>query len=261
MHGLPSLLDFCRFNALAYAGGRLLVFEEVCHSCGGCALLCPEKAIFENERTIGKISKGVYEDVSVITGVMNTGEVFGIPIIRKLFDSLSGCDEEAVFIDCPPGSACLAMECVKCSDYCVLVAEPTLFGAHNLAMVYELVRLFDKPFGVILNKCINGSDASEDFCFKKDVPILGRIPLEKELGALSSEGKIAVRCSDKYNEMFSSLLGKVMQGAPAQRRSTPVPETRRFPAALGGSRDRRMEPPIYGRLPQVFALSVNGRFK
>lgn len=29
---------------------------------------------------------------------------------------------------------------------CILVAEPTLFGVHNLNMVYELVKLFNKPY-------------------------------------------------------------------------------------------------------------------
>lgn len=48
------------------------------------------------------------------------------------------------------------MESIKDADYCVLVAEPTLFGVHNLNMVYELVNLFNKPFGVVLNKCLAG---------------------------------------------------------------------------------------------------------
>ena len=33
------------------------------------------------------------------------------------------------FIDCPPGSACVVMESIKDADYCILVAEPTLFGS------------------------------------------------------------------------------------------------------------------------------------
>ena len=34
------------------------------------------------------------------------------------------------------------MESIKDADSCILVAEPTLFGVHNLCMVYELA---DKP--------------------------------------------------------------------------------------------------------------------
>ena len=55
-----------------------------------------------------------------------------------------------------------------------LVAEPTIFGSHNLNMVYELVKVFDKPFGVVLNKCFDGENPSEKFCLEKDIKILGK---------------------------------------------------------------------------------------
>jgi len=91
--------------------------------------------------------------VTVFTGIMNTGEASGIPIVKKLLiDRNEGKD--FTFIDCPPGSDCIVMESIKDADYCILVAEPTIFGAHNLSMVYELVRLFNKPHGVVLNKCL-----------------------------------------------------------------------------------------------------------
>ena len=40
-------VDFCRYNALAMIKEKLYVFNEVCHSCGGCMILCPQKAITE----------------------------------------------------------------------------------------------------------------------------------------------------------------------------------------------------------------------
>ena len=39
--------DICRFNALAVVGKKVLVFQELCHSCGGCMVVCPEGAITE----------------------------------------------------------------------------------------------------------------------------------------------------------------------------------------------------------------------
>ena len=79
-----------------------LLFEEVCHSCGGCILLCPEKALSEKERVIGTVQEGSAGQVSVRTGTLREGEVSGIPVIRKL---LSGLPDRSgpVFIDCPPG--------------------------------------------------------------------------------------------------------------------------------------------------------------
>ena len=153
-NGCRKCVNFCKFNALAYIKNKLIVFDDVCHSCGGCILVCPEKALNEKEKVIGKVQKENSDQVKVYTGILNTGEASGIPIIKKLLaeDSLEA--HEKVFIDCPPGSACIVMESIKDADYCVLVAEPTLFGVHNLNMVYELVKLFNKPFGVVLNKCL-----------------------------------------------------------------------------------------------------------
>src|SRR5690554_296698 len=207
--GCRRCVEFCKFNALAYIKDKLIVFEDICHSCGGCILLCPEKALTEKEKVIGRVQKGTSEQVTVYTGILNPGEPSGIPIIKKLLDENEHERNKTIFIDCPPGSACIVMESIKDADYCILVAEPTLFGVHNLNMVYELVKLFSKPFGVVLNKCLDGENPSEKFCIEKDIQILGRIPFDNELGTLNSNAEIAVRKSERYRMIFSSLLEAV----------------------------------------------------
>lgn len=208
-NGCRRCVDFCQFNALSYVKDKLIIFEDICHSCGGCALLCPEKALAEKEKVIGKIQKGISDNVYVNTGILNTGEVSGIPIISKLLNDNKGVFDIPIFIDCPPGSACVVMDSIKDADYCILVAEPTLFGVHNLNMVYELVQIFKKPFGVVLNKCLDGENPAEKFCLERNIKILGRIPFDNELGILNSNAKIVVRESEKYRTMFSSLLEAV----------------------------------------------------
>lgn len=208
-NGCRRCVDFCQFNALSYVKDKLIIFEDICHSCGGCTLLCPEKALAEKEKVIGKIQKGISDNVYVNTGILNTGEVSGIPIISKLLDDNKGVFDIPIFIDCPPGSACVVMDSIKDADYCILVAEPTLFGVHNLNMVYELVQIFKKPFGVVLNKCLDGENPAEKFCLERNIKILGRIPFDNELGILNSNAKIVVRESEKYRTMFSSLLEAV----------------------------------------------------
>lgn len=204
-NGCRKCIDFCKFNALTYIYNRWVIFDEVCHSCGGCVLLCPEKALSEKEKIIGVIQRGVSDDVTVTTGILNTGEASGIPIIKKLL-SYSKEVENFTFIDCPPGAACITMESIKDADYCIMVAEPTLFGVHNLNMVYELVNLFGKPHGVVLNKCQDGKNPAEQFCIEKNIKILGKIPFEDELGKLNSNALIAVRENEKYKKIFTDLL-------------------------------------------------------
>lgn len=209
-NGCRKCIDFCRFNALAYINNKLIVFDEVCHSCGGCVLICPEKALSEKEKVIGEVQRGVSEKVTVLTGILNTGEASGIPIIKKLLNDIS-IDKGFSFIDCPPGSACIVMESIKDADYCIFVAEPTLFGVHNLNMVYELVTLFNKPCGVVLNKCQEERNPAEKFCLEKGITILGKISFDNELGTLNSNALISVRETEKYRDMFTSLLQRVSE--------------------------------------------------
>lgn len=229
--GCRKCVDFCKFNALAFIKKAPIVFGDICHSCGGCSLLCPENAITEKDKVIGKIEKGKSQGIDVYTGILNTGEVSGVPIIEKLLEenrksssngevsnNIEG-NERLSIIDCPPGSACIVMESIKDADFCVLVAEPTAFGAHNLEMVYELVSLFGKPFGVVLNKCLDGENPSEEFCKEKGIKILGRVPFEKELGEVNSNAKIAARESERYNKLFKNILETVKGEVQHERAS------------------------------------------
>ncbi len=36
--GCRKCVDFCKYNALALLKDNLIIFYEVCHSCGGCIL-------------------------------------------------------------------------------------------------------------------------------------------------------------------------------------------------------------------------------
>ncbi len=207
-NGCRKCVEFCKFNALAYINNRLLVFEDICHSCGGCVLVCPEKALWEKDEIIGEIQKGRWGNVNILSGILNIGVPSGVPIIDRLLNDIPK-DGGTVIVDCPPGSACIVMESIKDADYCVLVAEPTLFGVHNLNMVYELVKLFKKPHGVVLNKCVEGENPAEEFCIKNNIKILGKIPFDNKLGTLNSNGLIAVEENQEYKDLFLKLLEKV----------------------------------------------------
>lgn len=211
--GCRECVDFCQFNALAHIKDRLIVFEEICHSCGGCVLVCPEKAFTEKDKEIGRIERGISGHVQVHTGILNPGEESGTPIINCLLGDSDDHSDLLTVIDCPPGTSCIVMDTVAGADYCVLVAEPTIFGAHNLAMVHELVTLMGKPFGVVLNKIQEGDNPSEQFCVDKEIPVLGRIPFDQKLGLLNSNGAIAVREDEAYRRIFSDLLTAIRKEA------------------------------------------------
>jgi MinD superfamily P-loop ATPase len=118
-------------------------------------------------------------------------------------------EEGLVVLDCPPGSACTVMESIRDADYCLLVAEPTLFGMHNLECVCNLVKEFRKPFGVVLNKCTEEENPSETFCRRNNYPILASIPFDYEVGRLNSDGEIAARRLPTFEKLFRELLDTI----------------------------------------------------
>ncbi|MBM6829293.1 ATP-binding protein [Anaerotignum lactatifermentans] len=206
--GCKKCVEFCRFHALVYIKEKPMIFPDVCHSCGGCALVCPQQAVSEEKRSVGVIETGASENVAVVTGILNMGEASAVPVIREALRK-GYENEDLTVIDCPPGSSCSVMESVSAADYAVFVAEPTAFGFHNFQMVYELVRLLKKPCGVILNKADGPYPPLEDFCKKENIPLLHVFPFSEELAALGAEGKIAVRENETLKQTFQNILKKI----------------------------------------------------
>jgi|SRR5690554_1605895 len=208
--GCLECVRFCQYNALAY-GKELLFFPELCHDCGGCIRLCKNQALKEVQRPVGQVEYGKSGAVETRCGTMEVGEIAGIPIIKELLGNLP--EERTVIIDAPPGSGCPVMESIKGSDFCLLVAEPTRFGLHNLGLVYELVELFGIPNGVLINKSDADDGLIEEFCQENSVPILGKIPFNRDISLIASQGKLLVEENGDYQKFFSNLYQTIKEVA------------------------------------------------
>jgi len=210
--------DFCRFNALAVVPSEVLVFPELCHSCGGCELVCPENAVKWKKRVIGKVESGVSTfsfnhssgQVDLYQGFLNIGEAMAIPVIKAVKKHID--ESRDVIIDAPPGTSCPVIETVKDSDYCVLVTEPTPFGLHDLKLAIDVIRHLYIPFGVVINRDGVGDDAVERFCAKEDIPVLMKIPHSKEIAELYSQGEPFVKEDGEYQKKFYELFERIKNG-------------------------------------------------
>jgi len=196
--------DFCNYNALAVVKKDVLVFPDLCHSCGGCKLVCPKDAIEYKYRNIGKIDHGKKEGIDFYQGLLNVGEAQAIPVLKALKKKID--KRKNVIMDAPPGTACPVVETVETSDYCILVTEPTPFGLNDLKIAVGTVRLLGVPFGVIINRDGVGDNKVELYCQQEKIKILAKIPQNKEIAEFYSDGVPFVKKLSSWNDEFKKIF-------------------------------------------------------
>ena len=200
-------VDLCEFNALAMVGDQVLVFEQLCHGCGGCGRFCPEGAITEQERKIGTVLWGRKENLHFIYGRLNIGEAFAPPVIRDVQRRIP--EVETVIIDSPPGTTCPMVQAVAESDYCILVAENTPFGLHDAKIAVQAVADLGVPLGVVINRFDTGASGLENYLEMENIPVLMRIPFDEEIARLYSKGVPFVTELTEYRRKLIGLAEQV----------------------------------------------------
>ena len=196
--------EICAFNALAVIKEKVLVFPELCHGCGACSYLCPESAITEEGREVGVVERGDSGNLQVIQGKINVGEAMAPPVIREVKKYIEPAN--IVIIDVAPGTSCPVVEAVEGSDFCLLVTEPTPFGLNDLLLAVEVVRKLGISCGVVVNRAGIGGEEVEQYCLREGIPILSRIPLDRNIARLYSEGIPLVKGIPRWREAFLRLF-------------------------------------------------------
>jgi len=205
--------EVCAYHAIAVIPsndgekGSVLIFPHLCHGCGACSLLCPQKAIREVNKEIGVVEIGMSQEIQFIHGKLNVGEIMSPPLIRQVKVNINPA--HIVIIDAPPGTSCPVIAAVKKSDYCILVTEPTPFGLNDLVLAVEVLRKLKIPFGVVINRSDIGDDKVDQYCQDKSIPILLRIPFDKEIALLYSRGIPLVQEKAEYKEKFRKMFGMI----------------------------------------------------
>ncbi len=202
-------VEVCAYNAIAVFPKHVLIFPELCHGCGACSYLCPEDALSEINKAIGILETGSSKGIEFIHGELTIGEVAAPRIIREVKRHIDR--ERLIIIDVAPGTSCPVVEAVKGSDFCLLVTEPTPFGLNDLALAVDMVNKLNVPCGVVINRDGAGDSKVEEYCRKKDIPVLLRIPLDIEIARLYSRGITLVEGIPQWQEAFLRLYNDIEQ--------------------------------------------------
>lgn len=201
--------EVCVYNAIAVLKEKVLVFPELCHGCGACSYLCPESAISEVGREVGVVETGKLGNMEFIQGRLAIGEPMAPPIIREVKKHIDRMRE--VIIDVPPGTSCPVVEAVKNSDFCLLVTEPTPFGLNDLSLAVELMKKLQIVCGVIINRDGVGDGKTEQYCQDQGIPILLKIPLDRDIARLYSKGVPLIEGMPEWRKAFGALFQNIEQ--------------------------------------------------
>jgi MinD superfamily P-loop ATPase len=201
--------DFCQYNALFVGSDKVLVFPELCNSCGGCLLVCPKKAISEHKHRIGTLLLGSADDLELVYGELEVGEPMAVPIIREVKRHIKG--DKNMILDSPPGTSCPVIQTISGSDFCVLVTEPTPFGLHDLKIIVQVLENMKIPLGVIVNRAGIGDRKIYEYCKEKTIPILLEIPYQRRIAELYSRGIPFSLEMPEWKTKFQTLFNNVMK--------------------------------------------------
>ncbi len=201
--------EVCAYHAVAVFPKHVLVFPNLCHGCGACSYLCPEKAITEEAKETGAVASGHSNGVAFVQGRLAVGEAMPTPVIRKVKDHANR--DGIVIIDASPGTSCPVVQAIKGSDFCLLVTEPTPFGLNDLVLAVETVRELNIPCGVVINRAGIGDTTVEEYCRKENIPVLLTIPLDAEIARLYSRGITLAEGMPQWQEGFCGLFDKIRE--------------------------------------------------
>ncbi len=174
--------DICRYDAIS---PDFQVDPISCEGCGVCYSLCPEKAIAFPVNTCGEwfISDtrfGPMAHARLGIAEENSGKL--VTLIRKQGKALAESKGlELLLTDGPPGVGCPVIASLGGATAVLIVAEPSVSGAHDMERVAQLAAAFKIPAMVCINKFDLNPDqgkAIESFAAQKNIAVMGRIPFD-----------------------------------------------------------------------------------
>lgn len=184
--------EVCRYGAIFQPSGGEApsIVEILCEGCRACALVCPAGAINVEVRRTGEV---VVEDTNygfpLVTGRLELGEHNSgrlVTLVKEVGHAeAESLGADLLVVDGAPGIGCPVIASISGASYVVAVTEPTPAAKRDLERLISVVRHFNVPAGIVINK----AEISEPYRKELEnwatnelrIPILGEIPVDYEV--------------------------------------------------------------------------------
>jgi len=196
--------EVCNYNAIVKLGNEIVVFPELCHSCYACSELCPTNALPMVPQKMGVLKHYEKNGINFIESRLDIGQEQAVPLIAQTLEFVDENfpDTSIKLYDSPPGTSCPVIEATKDADFIILITEPTPFGFNDLKLAIETMKKLKKKFAVVINRFGIGNDDVVEYCEKKNIPLIAKIPNNRKVAELYSRGELIY---DKIPEVKQEL--------------------------------------------------------
>ncbi len=180
-----------------------LVDPTACEGCGVCVWACPVKAIDFPERLSGEWYVSDTRHGPMVHARLNPGGENSGKLVSTVRAGARALAEERksslILVDGPPGVGCAVIASVSGASLVLVVTEPTLSGAHDLARVLDLTRHFGIPAAICVNKWDLNADMTtqiEAEARGKGARLAGRVRYDRAVTDAQIRGKAVVEIPD-----------------------------------------------------------------
>jgi len=212
--------DLCRAGAVKFKEGpEFFIDETQCEGCGVCVRFCPQKAIAFKPRDCGELMVsetrfGPMAHARLKPGGENSGKLVSA-VKEKAREMAETAKLPLMIVDGPPGIGCPVIASMSGASLALLVAEPALSAEHDLLRALKLLKQFNVPGALCVNKWdVNPelAEAIEKTALGLGIPSVGRIRYDSGISKAQSLSKTVVEtdspsCADFY-ALWDSLNRK-----------------------------------------------------
>ncbi len=217
--GCKKCLEVCNFGAIGWNNkkNKPIFNSMLCEGCGSCMLICPNNAIKLVKVKNGKVgianSKYGFKFISGQLKVGATGSGKIVSLIKDKTEKLGKKEKaEIMLADSAAGVGCPVIASIQGSDYVIAITEPTPSALNDLKRALRTVEHFRIPYGIVINKWDlnkNFSKKIEEFAEKYKIPILGKIPYDKQFVNALVNLKPIVVFDKRFEPIFTKILSKL----------------------------------------------------